>query len=84
MADKTWAATDLKLGKLTITQEGPLITFERRYRFVDANSNVIDQIAGGRVVESVEWAAIPANIRTALQAIDTWTKDKALTQEGMA
>lgn len=81
---KIWTATDVKMGKLTINQEGSLLTFERRYLFLDSNGDVLDQIAGGRVVEQVEWADVPANIQAALQAINTWTKNKALAQEGMS
>lgn len=82
---KSWTATDLTLGKLTIIRDGspPTLTFERRYKFVDAQSDVIDQIAGGRIVVAVAWADLPQNIRDALTIIDTYTKDQALLQEGM-
>lgn len=84
MADKTWTATDLELGKLSIMpQGGGVLQFERRYQFIDSNGDVLSQIAGGRVVESVTFASLPTNIQTALQDIDTWTKQQALIQEGM-
>ena len=86
MADKTWTATDLELGKLTIirTRTGQDLHLERRYRFLDAEDAVLTQIAGGRVSETVAIVDLPADILDALQKIDAWTKQKALEQEGMA
>lgn len=89
MASKTWTAVDLKLGKLTIHRAidefgQPAIQLERRYQFVDNAGRVLEQIAGGRVVETIAIADIPADILAALQKIDAWTKQKALEQEGMS
>ena len=83
MADKIWTATDVTMGKLIITRNGSVLTFERRYQFLDSNGEILDQISGGRIVEDIEFASLPANIQTALQSIDVWTKDKALIAEGM-
>lgn len=83
MANKTWTAADLHLGKLTIHPQGTAIHLERRYRFVDEHGDVLNQIAGGRVVEQLEFVTLPENIRTALLDIDAWTKAQALEQEGM-
>ena len=80
---KTWTATDLKLGKLTIRQEGSVLHIERRYVFVDGGGIALAQIAGGRIVEEIEIANIPKDILQALQKIDSWTKAKALKQEEM-
>lgn len=80
---KTWTATDLELGKLVIYRAGTNLHVERRYQFVDAGGAILDQIAGGRVVEEIAISAVPANILSALEEIDTWTKTKALQQEGM-
>ena len=87
MADKTWTATDLELGKLTINRNrvvSSTLRIERRYKFLDADGEVLEQIAGRSVLLDVEIADIPSDILTALQAIDTWTKNRALEQEGMA
>lgn len=83
MADKTWTATDLKLGKLAILKTGENVHIERRYQFLDSGGAVLGGIAGGRVVEDILWADIPASIQDALVEIDTWMKSKALAQEGM-
>ena len=83
MSDKTWTATDLQLGKLAILKTGDNLHIERRYQFLDSNDDALDQIAGGRVVQDILWADIPTDIKAALQAIDVWTKDQALEQEGM-
>jgi len=79
---KVWTASDVNMGKLVIVQQGTTLTFERRYTFVDALGNELD-ISGGRVVESVEWSDLPSDIQTALSSIDSFTKSRALTQEGM-
>ena len=88
MADKTWTATALELGKLTIhrvidKEARPAIQLERRYKFLDADGEVLRQIAGGRVLETIPIADIPPSILSALQEIDQWTEQKALEQEGM-
>ncbi len=83
MADKTWTATDLQMGKLGVNVIDGILYLERRYVFLDTNGDVLEQIAGGRVTDVIAWADVPANIKTALADVDTWTKNKALTQEGM-
>lgn len=83
MADKTWMATDLKLGALKITPRNGEIHIERRYVFLDEFDEVLTQIVGGRVVGDFELASLPTEILSALQAINTWTKNQALAQEGM-
>ena len=80
---KTWTATDIQLGKLTIRQEGSVLHIERRYIFMNGDGNELAQIAGGRVVEEIEMADIPKGILSALHQIDQWTKAKALAQEEM-
>jgi len=84
MADKTWTAVDLELGKLTIHRFGNNLQVESRYKFLDAQGEILAQIAGGRVTETVMIADVPANILSALQEIDAWRKTKALEKEGMA
>ena len=80
---KTWTAEDVKLGKLTIIRRGTTLAIERRYRFLDDADEVLESIAGGRVALEVEWSSIPAGVQDALLAIDTWTYNQALAQEGM-
>lgn len=84
MATKTWEAHDLELGKLTILKEGSDLRLERRYLFLDDQAQVLEQIVGGRIVETIDWADVPENVKAALIEIDTWTKNKALDQEGMS
>jgi len=81
---KIWTAEDLSLGKLTINRVGGTLHIERRYKFLDANGDVITQIATGRLLLKVKVPAIPPLVLAALQAFDTWTKDKALEQEEMS
>jgi len=86
MADKIWTAADVKLGPLKITprnDKAKTMHIERRYGFIDAEGNVLAQVAGGRVVADIPFAELPASIRAALQDIDAWTKSQALEQEGM-
>lgn len=84
MADKTWTAADLKLGPLKITPKpGGMLHIERRYTFLDSGGGALTQIKGGRLLMDVELSALPANIQAALTAINTYTKNQALIQEGM-
>lgn len=83
MADKTWIATDLQLGKLAIGPHNSTLHIERRYTFLDANGDVMPEIKGGRFVADIEWSSLPTNIQDALTAINAWTKTQALIQEGM-
>ena len=80
---KIITATDIEQGKLTISRSGTNLTVERRYVFLDAGDAVIENLAGGRVVETIAIASLPANIAGALADIDAWTYQQALTQEGM-
>lgn len=80
---KSWTATDLEQGKLTIIRTGADLHLERRYDFLDSGDVIIPEIAGGRVVEDMAIASLPASIIDALQTIDNWTYQKALVQEGM-
>lgn len=84
MTNKIWTAVGLELGKLTILPAGDALSVERRYKFLNSEGEVLTQITGGRVSETIPIAEIPANILNALQAIDNWTKQKALEQEEMA
>lgn len=86
---RSWTAYDLVQGKLTIHRVRhpdtgqPAIQVERRYQFLDDGEVVIREIAGGRFLAVVEIASLPAGVLSALQAIDTWTYNQALIQEGM-
>jgi polysaccharide deacetylase 2 family uncharacterized protein YibQ len=75
--------SDLKQGKLTITRNGTAVQIERRYVFLDEADTVIQNLGGGRVVETMAIADLPANITAALIAIDNWTYQQALLKEGM-
>lgn len=83
MANKTWIATDIAQGKLTLIRAGNEIHLERRYKFLGNGGDVLEQVTGGRVLETIPVAEIPTNILNALQELDNWTKMKALEQEGM-
>lgn len=80
---KTLTAEDIEQGKLTIITNGPFLHIERRYSFVDNLAQPIIEWAGGRIVEDVEFSTLPTNIQDALLAIDQWTYQQALMQEGM-
>lgn len=84
MANKVWTAVDLKQGSLTITPRlDNILHVHRRYDFLDSDGNVISQIKTGRLVEDIAIADVPTDILAALATINTWTKNKALEQEGM-
>jgi hypothetical protein len=84
MANKTWTATDLRMDRLTLSRDGATtLRLERRYTFVDASGAELTHIAGGRLVREVAFTSLPTNIQQALQAIDVYTKQQALAEEGM-
>jgi len=83
MADKTWTATDVQMGKLSINVIDGVLFLDRRYQFVDGSGDVLP-IQAGRVTAEVAWADVPQDIRAALVDINDWTKNQALAQEGMA
>lgn len=86
---KTWTADDIEQGKLTIHRithpdtDQPALQIERRYIFLDDQDEKLQGVAGGRVLEIVEIGNLPQGIIDALQAIDNWTYQQALSQEGM-
>lgn len=80
---KSWTADGVLQGKLIITRQGSIIGAERRYKFVNDADEVLAQVAGGRLRVDVEWSSIPSGVQDALQAIDTWTYNLILAQEGM-
>lgn len=82
MADKTWTADDVKLGSLKITPRNGEIHLERRYVFTFEGVE-LDQVAGGRIVADIALTSLPLEVLSALQTINTWTKNQALIQEGM-
>lgn len=83
MADKTWTATDITMGKLAVMRRGDDIQIERRYQFVDGTGAVLEQVAGGRLIRELPVASLPLDVVSALQIIDNWTHEQALDQEGM-
>ncbi len=64
-------------------RNGSEITIEQRYQFVDSNGDVIREVAGGRLVETKTTVEIPADVLSALVAINNWIYQQALIQEGM-
>lgn len=80
---KSWTAADVALGKFSVMRDGTLLHVESRYQFEDDTGTVLTQIAGGKLVEDVEWSTIPTNIQDALLAIDNWRYNQILAQEGM-
>jgi len=72
------------MGKLTILRRGTVLHVERRYQFVDEDETLMDEIAGGRLAQAVEWSTIPANVQDALLTIDAWCYAQILAQEDMA
>jgi len=83
MTSKTWTATDLKLGKFSIVRQGDVFYVQQRYSFVDSEGALLEQITGGHISFEISAMEIPSDILTSLQTIDSWTKQKALEQEGM-
>jgi hypothetical protein len=80
---KTITATDIEQGSLNLRREGSTIFLERRYDFVEAGGNVIDELKGGRLTAEMAIADVPAPVVAALATIDAWTYAQALAQEGM-
>ena len=80
---KTWVATDIKQGKLSLINIDGILYLERRYEFVDADDNVIEDIAGDSYTDEISISALPQDILAALQTINTYTYNKILEQEDM-
>lgn len=86
---KSWTATDLLTGKLTLRKvthpdtDSPAIQYEQRYQFLDDADDVLTEIASGRIVNVIEISSLPASIVSAMQTIDAWTYQQALEKEGM-
>lgn len=72
----------VELGQLVLNQEGTNIVLLRRYRLTDSDV-IVERLKPGKVAETIAIASIPANVLSALQTIDVWTRDKALAQEGL-
>lgn len=53
------------------------------YQYADGSGNVIPGMDAQRVARSVPWASVPAQMRTALQAISDYLYNAALSDEGM-
>lgn len=83
MADKTWTAIDLLMGKMTIIRRENTLSLERRYQFLDSGDNVLTEIATSRLNVNELITDVPASILAALATLDVWTKNQALEQEGM-
>lgn len=76
--------TDVTQGRLYIDPvvDGSL-TVQRDYDFVSVDV-LAGQIPTRSFAASIPWADIPQNIQDALIAIDSWTYDQILAEEGMA
>jgi len=86
---KTWTATNLALGSLTIRRQeveetgAPGVRFEQRYQFEDAGGEILQEIGTGRLAGVMPVADIPQSILDALTTIDNWLYQQCLEKEGM-
>lgn len=83
MANKTWIAVDIKLGHLSLEKIGDDLHIQRVYTFLDDERNCLP-VGTHKLVRSKDWDSLPSNIKSALQAIDAWTRSEILTEEGMS
>jgi len=85
---KTWTAYDLTLGALKLTRTpskdgNQAVQFEQRYDYENDLGDILQGVAGSRLVDVVELADIPAGILTALTTINSWLYQRCLEKEGM-
>lgn len=86
---KVWTAYDLELGILKINRVivgdgNQAIHFEQRYGYVDDLGDVLREVAGSRISDTVELAEMPTDIMTALGTINNWLYARCLEKEGMS
>lgn len=88
MANKTFTAHDLRMGKLEITkgknEEGQdILTLVRAYRFINDTGGNIGGLARQRLVREVLWSDVPTDIKDAFTKLHDYTRNAALEEQGM-
>ena len=88
MANKTFTAHDLRMGKLEISkgknEEGQnILTLVREYRFTDSSGNNVSQLGKQGLVRDILWSDIPADIKNAFTKLHDYTRNEALKEQGM-
>ena len=78
MANKTWTATGVEQGQLTLQMVGDNLCIGRVYTFTGAST-----VGHRKLRRTVAWADVPAAIKGALTSIDNWTRAEILAKEGM-
>ena len=82
MANKSWTATDIIQGELTLQLVGDELHVKRVYSFVDDEGEALG-IGHRKLRRTVDWDDVPTNIQSALVDISAWTKAEILAEEGM-
>ena len=85
MADKTWTATDLKMGTLRLKRddEDSTLFVMEGYSYVDSGGNVIEDLPQKTISVAVNYSDIPASVATCLLTIFDYVYQQALIKEGM-
>lgn len=85
MADKTWVASDLKMGILRLQRADDLgkLSVLHGYEYVDSNGDVIEDLPSKTYSEMINYTSLPVDIKEALLKIFNFTYQQALIDEGM-
>ena len=79
-----WTVEDVELGLLEVVVLRPgMLRFKRSYRLVDGDGKVITVLPERVVKADVAVEQIPAQVLSALQQIDAWTRERALQHAGL-
>lgn len=83
MTDKTWTAVDISAGKVQLwVDDGSNLHIERPYCFVDASGEEVP-VGSRKMSVTAPWNDVPQDIKDALSTINTWTRNRILSDEGM-
>ncbi len=89
MADKTWTAKDIKMGRVTLSRniseetQMDVLTIIREYRFTDASGEGIGALVPQRLVRELTWDSLPADMKAVFNKIHNYTRSEALKDQNM-
>jgi hypothetical protein len=78
-------ATDPETGEEYVVQEArpAILRFKRVYRLVDADGEIVRALPSAEIRVDVTMDEIPNDIKQALVALNTWTKNRARIDAGL-
>lgn len=88
MADKTWTAKDIKMGKLVLSRnisvetQQDVLTIVREYRFTNDDGS-IGALVPQRLVRELPWDSLPADMKAVFVHLHNYTRAEALKDQDM-